>query len=184
MDTGRAWRDAATSQGLLLAAGAWGHKAPSRGGSVGLPAPCALPWLQPMTGCLWDKHQGDDARGQATSQGTPSWQHLGEALGQRLWWPEPRDRQGEGAVQASLQVVTWEAGRMAAGSPGSGGDPLRNGGLSHSLRHRALHADETAPHEAHLARGHVPAHAPGQAGNLGTQDLDEVAGTEGHLFWP
>jgi hypothetical protein len=55
-------------------------------------------------------------------------------------------------------------------------------GLCHSLRCRALHADEASPHKAHLARGHVPAHTPGQARHLGTEDLDDITNAEGHLF--
>lgn len=55
-------------------------------------------------------------------------------------------------------------------------------GLCHSLRCRALHADEASPHKAHLARGHVPAHTPGQARHLGTDDFDDITNVEGHLF--
>lgn len=57
-------------------------------------------------------------------------------------------------------------------------------GLCHSLRCRALHADEASPHKAHLARGHVPAHTPGQARHLGADDLDDITDTEGYLFGP
>lgn len=57
-------------------------------------------------------------------------------------------------------------------------------GLSHSLRHVALHTDETCPHKPDLARGHVLAQEPGQTGHLDAQDLDEVATLEGHLFRP
>lgn len=70
------------------------------------------------------------------------------------------------------------------GSHGGGEACSRKGGLSHSLRHLALHADETRPHKPDLARGHVPAHAPRQARHLGAEDLDEVTALEGHLFRP
>lgn len=75
-----------------------------------------------------------------------------------------------------------------AGAPGlpTGveGQVRRGQGLGHSLRRLALHTDETRPHKPNLARGHVPAQAPGQARHLGAQDLDGIAAPEGHLFRP
>lgn len=56
--------------------------------------------------------------------------------------------------------------------------------LSHSLRRLALHIDEARLHKPDLARGRVPAQAPGQAGHLSAQDLDAVTTSEGHLFGP
>ena len=58
------------------------------------------------------------------------------------------------------------------------------GGLSHPLRRLALHTDEARLHKGDLAGGRVPAQEPGQARHLGTQDLDVVTASEGHLFRP
>lgn len=54
----------------------------------------------------------------------------------------------------------------------------------HSLRRVALLTDEIRLHKPDLARGHVPAQEPGQAGHLGPEYLDEVAALEGQLFGP
>lgn len=105
------------------------------------------------------------------------------------WEQTPQDRDGVG-----------RGGRRCSGpspglSPGKQGESCRvplgeearaQGGVGsqHSLGRVALHADETRLHKADLARGHVLAQEPGQAGHLGPEDLDEVTTLEGHLFGP
>lgn len=67
---------------------------------------------------------------------------------------------------------------------GAEGRAQEGAGLSHSLRHMALHADEIRRHKPDPARGHMPAQEPGQAGHLDAEDLEEVPAVEGHLFGP
>lgn len=88
--------------------------------------------------------------------------------------------------RTTSRFVTWASAKGEGGRFPTGVEVrAREGtGLSHSLRHLALHTDETRPHKPDLARGRVPAQAPGQAGHLGAQDLDDVTASEGHLFRP
>ena len=98
-------------------------------------------------------------------------------------WGSDWEQTREVWSRTKSRFVTWEAGTQWQVPTGQG--ELRKGrGLSHSLRHVALHTDETRPHKPDLARGHVPTQEPGQAGQLGAQDLDEVTTAEGHLFRP
>ena len=61
-------------------------------------------------------------------------------------------------------------------------------GVGERARERAgpqpLHTDVTRAHKPDLARGRVPAQAPGQAGHPGAQDLDDVTASEAQLFRP
>lgn len=104
----------------------------------------------------------------------------------------------DGSSPGIWEAVGPGAGEGQEGAPSGGRGPAsrhrqaahggrRAGegeGLGHSLGHLALHTDDTRPHKPDLARGRVPAQAPGQAGHPGAQDLDDIAASEGHLFRP
>lgn len=133
------------------------------------------------------REEGCEGPRQEADKGTEAWAigpALGIDLGADLAMTRSRWEGTGGAVQDKVQVVTWEAGRQRRGSHGGGGAGQEGAGLSHSLRHVALHADETRGHKSDLARGHMPAHEPGQAGHLDAEDLDEVPTLEGHLLGP
>lgn len=87
----------------------------------------------------------------------------------------------EGRVGHPGHTPVCDPGGWRLGSPQEQGTGSGRG-LSHSLRLGFLQADETRGHKAHAARGHVSAHTPGQAGHPGTEELQEVASTEGQLF--
>lgn len=134
---------------------------------------------------LAEGHQGRRQKGDAL--GTRGWQlspALGTELGADLALTRRRWDRAGGAVQDKVQVCHLGSRWTAAGFPRGGGAGSGRGGLGHSLRHVALHADQLRLHKPELARGHVPAQKPGQAGHLGPEDLDGVAGSEGHLFGP
>lgn len=107
---------------------------------------------------------------------------LGPALGTEVG-VTTRKRGWGGAGGAIQDTAGLSPGKQVdgVGFPRGRG---RGRGLSHSLRRLALRSDEARLHKGDLARGRVPAQAPGQAGHLGAQDLDMVTASEGHLFGP
>lgn len=118
--------------------------------------------FKPSTLCHWPH-----------SPGTPV--HVDACMPQG--WPRPPLGEGQERVQTG-------SGSQAPGTEVRVMRRRKGQGLSHSLRRLALHTDEARPHKPDLARGRVPAQAPGQAGHLSAQDLNVVAASEGHLFGP